>query len=154
MIQLRKVTEKDCELLFRWANDVDVRKNSFNPEYISYEEHVDWFFKMLQERDVLFFIMEVDNKSIGQARINIDKNIGVISYSICKQFRGKGFGKKIIQLVEENISCLKTINKIVAYVKKDNKSSNKIFTKLNYLKEEYEDKNVYCKFIKNKFKEG
>ncbi|WP_048340878.1 MULTISPECIES: GNAT family N-acetyltransferase [Clostridium] len=150
MIQLRKATGEDCEILFQWANDVDVRKNSFNSDYIIYEEHVNWFLKMLQNEKVLFFIMEVDNKSIGQTRINIDKNIGVISYSICKEYRGKGFGKKMIQLVEECISSFKSIDKIVAYVKKDNKSSNKIFTKLNYLKEEYEDKNVYYKFIGNK----
>ncbi|WP_048592110.1 GNAT family N-acetyltransferase [Clostridium massiliodielmoense] len=148
MIKLRKVNEKDCDVLFEWANDIEVRKNSFNANYITYEEHVDWFLKVLENGNVLFFIMEVDNKSIGQIRINIDANIGIISYSIYKEFRGKGFGEKIIQLVEEQISNLKIINKIVAYVKKDNTSSNKIFTKLNYLKEESGDSNLYYKFVR------
>lgn len=90
--------------------------------------------------------MEVDDKSVGQIRVNIDKDIAVISYSICKESRGKEFWEKIIQLVEEHISSLKIINKIVAYVKKDNKLSQKIFTKLNYLKKESEDKSLYYKF--------
>ncbi|WP_158002136.1 hypothetical protein [Clostridium botulinum] len=39
MTKLRKVNEKDCEPLFQWANDKEVRKNSFNTEDIIYEEH-------------------------------------------------------------------------------------------------------------------
>ena len=38
-LYLRTADENDMDLLFQWANDPDVRKNSFHSEPISYETH-------------------------------------------------------------------------------------------------------------------
>ena len=44
---LRKATIEDRDLLFQWANDPLVRKNSFSTAEIAYEEHVDWYNRVL-----------------------------------------------------------------------------------------------------------
>jgi len=38
-IRLRQVTENDCELIWRWANDPDVRNSAFNSDPIPWETH-------------------------------------------------------------------------------------------------------------------
>ena len=43
MLSLRKVNLNDVELIFKWANDPDVRNNSFNTNQIVWDEHVKWF---------------------------------------------------------------------------------------------------------------
>ena len=48
---LRVADWGDVDLLFSWANDKEVRKNSFSSEPICYEEHLAWFRKKYQERD-------------------------------------------------------------------------------------------------------
>lgn len=37
---LRDAVERDVDLLFQWANDESVRKNSFSTQDISYNDHV------------------------------------------------------------------------------------------------------------------
>ena len=45
---LRKATIEDMDLLFQWANDPVVRKNSFSTAEISYEEHTKWYHNLLK----------------------------------------------------------------------------------------------------------
>ena len=42
-MRFRRATQKDCELLWKWANDPVTRDNSFSPAKISWDEHRDWF---------------------------------------------------------------------------------------------------------------
>ena len=42
-LKLRPVQKSDIELIFKWSNDEEVRKNSFHTETIKWEEHVKWF---------------------------------------------------------------------------------------------------------------
>jgi hypothetical protein len=39
MIKLRQASEKDGRLIWKWANDPDVRTVSFSTETFPYEEH-------------------------------------------------------------------------------------------------------------------
>lgn len=42
MVNLRKAEQSDMDLLFEWANDPAVRKNSFRSDPIPYADHVKW----------------------------------------------------------------------------------------------------------------
>ena len=53
---LRKAGWGDADLLFAWANDKDVRKNSFSERQITYEEHKSWFRKKILDRDTQVYL--------------------------------------------------------------------------------------------------
>ena len=53
---LRKATIEDMDLLFQWANDSVVRKNSFSTAEISYEEHMKWYHNLLKREDCMQYI--------------------------------------------------------------------------------------------------
>ena len=79
------------------------------------------------------------NTPIGQIRLNVDYDEAEIGYSIAKEYRGKGYGHKILQLIEELISKeYPKIQKLVAKVKPDNDASNKLFQNEGY------DMRCYC----------
>lgn len=147
MIKLRMTCNKDCDLLFNWANDELVRKNSFNTTYITYEEHSKWFLEMIKSKDILAYIMEYDGVPVGQVRLKITNNQSIVSYSISKKYRGKKFGYKIIKLVEQELYKVREVNKIIAHVKIDNIGSRKIFTKFNYKEQILDNEVVYFKLI-------
>ena len=130
---LREAKEDDVELLFKWANDPVVRKNSFNESLIAYEDHVSWFDEILEDSTVCQFILIDGNIPIGQIRLNINNNEAEISYSIGAEFRGKGYGHKILQLmtevVQENYPEIKTLR---AKVKQGNAASSKLFMSEGY----------------------
>ena len=51
---LRKVTEGDMGLLFKWANDPVVRKWSFNKQPITLEEHKCWFSEKYNDPNTIY----------------------------------------------------------------------------------------------------
>lgn len=125
---LRKAEYSDMDLLYVWANDPVVRENSFKTDAIPYDNHVKWFNKMMEDESVLQFILMNNNTPVGQIRLNVDKDVAEIGYSIAKEYRGKGYGHRIIQLVSSIVNKqYPDIKKLVAKVKPNNIDSNRIF---------------------------
>lgn len=146
-IWIRKCEYKDCEFLYKLANDKLCRENSFNSDFIEYNIHKIWFNKSLKSNDRKIFIVQYMNKDIGQIRMDfIHKNCAEISYSLDKEYRGKGIGTYIVALIKDIIKDkYKNIKVIQGKVKFSNISSRKVFLKNGYLeiKEESFYKYIY-----------
>lgn len=133
MIYLRKADATDVDLLFEWANEPEVRKNSFNSELIDYSVHTKWFNKVLSSDNIEQFILMDDDTAVGQIRININEDEAEISYSIGAEFRGKGYGKRIVKELEEQIkTSYPKIQKLIARVKPSNIASKRVFESEDY----------------------
>lgn len=142
-LRLTEATKDDARLLFDWSNDPLVRENSLNSEPIIWEEHLHWFHSKLQS-DSKIFILSDQNQAAGMIRLDNKGDHFLISYSIDQHHRGKGFGKKIIELGLQKIN---EDSLVKAVVKKENISSVKIFEKLNFEKQDVDDTSVFY-FIK------
>lgn len=135
--ELLLATKDDMDLLFEWANDDEVRKNSFSTAKISYENHVKWFKKLLAREDCKQYIFYVDGVAVGQVRVTIEDEKAEIGYSICASGRGKGYAKKMMQLLTEQLKKdAPWVKTLVAKVKPENIASQKVFLGLEY-KETY-----------------
>jgi spore coat polysaccharide biosynthesis protein SpsF len=141
---LRPATSLDCDQYFEWANDPEVRANSFNQETIPYDAHVRWFYQKLDLKDQLWVLTrtktgmahlnqfgdecDCDHIPIGQIRLQQEQDHTEIHYSIAKEHRGKGNGRRIVQIALSKISTWP----VVAQVKQTNRSSRVIFDKLDF----------------------
>ncbi len=124
----RKATESDSSLLLLWRNDPVVRKNSFNSNPITSEEHSEWLKKCLASVDVEIYLYFIDEEPLGQVRLNYEKDVAIISYSIAEPYRGFGFGREIIRDVELLTQRNHPETKyFIGNVKIDNIASQKIF---------------------------
>lgn len=133
MLVLRDVRTDDRDLLFRWANDPDVRRVSFHSEPIPYEDHVRWFEKLLNSDHVRQFVLEEDAVPVGQVRIDISGEEAEISYSVAAEYRGLGYGNALLRMLHERVRAeYPQIKVLCARVKPDNLSSQKTFEKLGY----------------------
>lgn len=139
--------ESHCDLIYEWVNDDEVRKNSFNNNKIPYKEHVNWYLNKLKNPDCFIYLLANSNKNIGIVRVEKKENENVVSYSIEKQFRGKGYGHKILEKLQDELMKEKRNIVLTAYVKKENSYSIKIFERLNYILVNNDD-NI-MKFEKN-----
>lgn len=136
-LYLRSTELSDVDLYYEWANDPVVRSNSFNTEHIPYESHVNWFNLALQRDDVVLFVLMEDDTAVGQIRLNIKDCVAEISYSISSDFRGKGYGGKIVALIVEKIKTeMHDIKAVRARVKPDNAASLKVFEHEGFAKKE------------------
>ena len=127
-IKLREANINDAELLFNWANDINVRKNSINTELIKWENHLNWFNEKLNSNTSKVFILCDSENALGQIRIDLIDNYWNIDYSVDSKYRGLGLGKKLVQLLIN-----KTVfNNFNAIVKMQNEISIKIFVDLGF----------------------
>jgi RimJ/RimL family protein N-acetyltransferase len=134
ILNLKKAENKDAELIYNWANDLEVRINAVNKEPIIYENHLTWFNNKLKSEETVILIAYLEDIPIGQIRFDKNLTDWQIDYLIDYKYRGKGFGKEIVlegmkkmkELFKENI-------KFTAFVKVNNMASIKVFRKLNYV---------------------
>lgn len=135
VMQIRQVenTSEDCSRVYNLSNDPLVRINSFNSEPIIYENHVKWFNKVINDSDILFFLVFVENDFVGQirfARRCEESKECVISLSITPEYRGKHIGRDFMDLgIIEMKKNWKKIEIVKAEVKCENEASNKLFMK-------------------------
>lgn len=156
-LYLRKANSLDKKIVYEWANDSDTRKNSFNTEPIPWENHEKWYQKIMDsmksketEKSVLFICMDF-MIPVGSVRIDKkEEGIAEISYTVAPDYRGNGYGQKMIILLENEIKKnYPEINILAAEVKNDNLASSRIFEKLEF-KEMFadEEKTTYWRKLK------
>ncbi len=147
---LRNATIEDAQDVFNWRNDPDTRANSFNKDEIDLESHMLWFGKRLGRENTLMYILMNGNKKAGNIRIDIEGTTGEISYMIAPEARGKGYGKKILALLEKTLAETEAGERITALkgsVLKGNKASCKCFIANGYTQSEEEDSYCFTKEI-------
>ena len=143
-LYLRSVTIDDLNLLFEWVNEPAVRKNSFNMNIISMDEHAAWLERVLTDFNTKLYILQEEDTPLGQVRLTYDTNVWQISYSIAPAYRAQGYGKIILQLAENELIRGGHIGEqLYAEVKKDNIASQRIFKKLGYSEVASQHDNAY-----------
>lgn len=133
---LRPANIEDKKLLFEWRNDPVCRANSINTDLITYDMHCKWFLKQLKSKECNIFICMKEDEPIGQIRVNYEEKIGKVSYSVASEYRGRNYGIKMLELLEQEETLFSDIIEFNAVVKQDNVASQKCFEKMGYSKEE------------------
>lgn len=132
--RIRPATLEDCELLFNWVNDPEVRKASFNPNKIEWFDHEKWFERKIHTPDSHILIFEVDKIPVGQIRFDKDNNkCYEIDFSIQKEFRGLSYGTMIIKNGLEYMARIPLEPVVyIGNVRKNNLGSSKAFISNNF----------------------
>ena len=129
-IDIREGTTDDAQLLFYWANETLTRQNSFNPNPIDWNSHICWLKKKLDNPSSKIYLFHMDKEPIGVVRFETDNNT-IIGITVASEKRGQGVGAKILKL-----ACDKfwedSKNNILAYIKKDNVPSIRVFEKAGF----------------------
>jgi RimJ/RimL family protein N-acetyltransferase len=135
VLSFRTPNIDDLELYFAWANDKDVRAQSYNTSIICFEEHKNWFESVLNnDQFMLFVFLNSDCEEVGQVRIQKQSdNQAIIGISLDSRHRGKGYAKEMI-LISSDIFLQSNRNFLLsAYVKVGNLNSKFSFEKAGFL---------------------
>jgi len=132
MLSLRPVETDDCQLLWEWANDPDVRAVSFVPGPIAWDVHVEWFRTKMKDSSVRLFIALEGETPIGQLRYELQGREAVASISLDRAARGKGFGTSVIRLGSRLVFQTLNADVIHAFVKEGNEASLRAFLKAGF----------------------
>ncbi|HEY2990942.1 MAG TPA: GNAT family N-acetyltransferase [Candidatus Binatia bacterium] len=130
---MRRVTEQDCELLWKWANDPTVRGCSFSSEPIAFAEHVAWFSRKLGDPScILYLAINGDSVPLGQVRYECDHGDAQVSVSVDCRFRRLGYGTEMLLVSAREIFADVKVDAIHALVKTGNEASIRVFEKAGY----------------------
>jgi|694.fasta_scaffold125440_3 hypothetical protein len=129
VIKVRIATIKDLKFFYKLRNEAITRSNFFESKYIKNSTHIKWYKKNFKKKSLIFLVGLYKNNKIGIIRFNKRKKNVFISIIIAKKFRNIGFGSIFLKKSEK---FLKEKLKLIALVKKKNKSSKHFFKKNNY----------------------
>ena len=145
---LRKVDFTHEDLLFKWANDNEVRNWSFNKKAISIEDHKEWFMKKINNKNVLMLIFEFNHIPAGLVRFERNKNMAILNYMISNNFRGKKLATKMLKMAANEIKKNWNLIKLKAFTLPDNIPSIKSLERAGFILESSsEEKNCYLLII-------
>jgi len=144
-LKFRKAVEGDLELYYKWANEYQVRIQSFNSDLISLEDHTKWFNEKIKDHRFYFYLFQNEkDEYVGQVRIQITSNSeSLIGVSVDESFRGLGLGSKLLLLATQEYFVQFPNTQISAYIKQENLPSKAIFEKAGF---KYEGMVVYQNF--------
>ena len=134
----RKANFSDSRDLFEWRNDLATRKASIRSNEITWDEHKNWFEKVVASDESILLIFHeenVDSQKIGMTRIDIDE-AGIeaeISINVNPAVRGRGFSVEMVSSTVSNaFNELEQLVIIHAVVREDNLASLKVFEKAGF----------------------
>ena len=135
ILKLTKAEITDINDIFEWRNHPDIRKNFFDSEVITWNDHEKWFNKKLKDQDTTIYIAYYIENKIGTIRFEANESVIKTSIMLNPLFLGKGHGSHVIKLgVQKFIMEKKPDKQIIAEIKKDNIASIKAFQKADFKK--------------------
>lgn len=133
-LTIRRANLNDITKYYEWINDPNVREYSYNSLPVTWEQHEKWFKNKIVDPSFTFFILNnLDNQSVGQVRFEyLHENNFLISISVASEFRGKGYGTKILKQSCDYFTSEYEFVTIHAYIKVENINSKVIFEKAGF----------------------
>jgi UDP-2,4-diacetamido-2,4,6-trideoxy-beta-L-altropyranose hydrolase len=132
-LKLRRVQSQDCRLIWEWANEPETRAVSLSTALIPWEVHQKWFAEHMKSPACLFYLASNSHQAlVGQVRFDIKDVNAVVSVSLAKEARGRGYGAALIRRGSEQCFADSGINLIRALIKPDNGNSVRAFLKAGF----------------------
>jgi ribosomal protein S18 acetylase RimI-like enzyme len=145
-INIQKASMRDADLVYSLRNEKTARKNSLNSKKIELKDHVKWFQKKINIKKNLFYIIKSKNlENIGIVRYDFENVFAYVSINVSKNYRNLGYGAMILKKTEK---LIKRDAILIAFVRKQNINSKKIFTKNKYQMLKSGNQIIFVKIIK------
>jgi len=140
-IFFESIEEHHANLLYEWVNSKSSLKNkkSTNSK-IEFKTHKEWLLKRINSDFAKIWIILLNEKPIGQARLELNQNKEdvFVDIFINSVYRGKGYASKVIKELIIKFKDIFPGKNLKAIVKEDNENSIKLFIKSNFLPLDYD----------------
>lgn len=134
MIKIVKFDEVFLKKSWTWLNDPIIKQMTNTPQF-SKEDQRKWFHTLHGNKKYKIWGITIDHKKIGACGLkNIAKNKAEYwGYIGEKEYWGKGYGKKIIELIEKKAKTI-SIKYIHLSVRQDNIRAVSLYYKAGFKK--------------------
>ncbi len=155
-IKLRKAVIEDSKMILDWRNESTTIPWMGSAQALSFDEHNNWFRKVISDPNCIFFIIESNFKPVGQIRFHLDSsnnNSARVSINITQKMHGKGIASIAFSKGNIFVKEIGFASKIFAHVRQDNIGSIKAMENAGYEKtgniEKHGVKHLVMQYIVN-----
>jgi len=132
-ITLRLADQEDCSVIFNWRNDEQIRVYCFNTSMVEWNDHVQWFYNVLNRDDVVILIGEHHHEPVGLIRFDIKDNVATVSINVSPRWQGHGVAKYLLNQGERWLTNnISSVDELQAHIKSENFRSFNLFEAMNY----------------------
>lgn len=141
---IRYPKRTDLHELWRYINELSKEKTYINlqGEEITLKKEREFLSKTLKRikaGEAVAFVVESNGKIIGISDVNrrerAEKHTAIFGITLAKEFRGKGIGRKLMELVlEETSKKMKDLKLIRLVCFANNKTACKLYESLGFIK--------------------
>lgn len=132
-LEIREADFNDVVPLWRLANDSGVRSNSFNPDPIPFERHLEWYKSKLTSPESCIWIVEFGGTIAAQVRYDrVGDGAAEIDFSVSPALRGRGIGTQALVLSVNLAFERLRVDRVRGVVKKANAASAGAFKKAGF----------------------
>ncbi len=133
--RLRPVGAADAELLLAWANDDEVRRQSFDPAPIPHATHEVWLRARLADPQSLLLVAEdcSTNAPLGLIRFQVEGPTATLSYQLAAEWRGRGLAAPLLLAGTEAVrACFAGLRRVQGQVLATNLASVRAFRRAGF----------------------
>jgi UDP-2,4-diacetamido-2,4,6-trideoxy-beta-L-altropyranose hydrolase len=138
---IRKVTLDDEKILLEWANDPVTRVSAFSRGLITSQTHKKWLQSRLSNEALcrMYIVESPEGEPLGQVRFEFSDAAWVVDYSLSPVFRGRGLGRRLLELALLKLQSEEVDAVVLGQVKVSNLASRRVFESLGFsvLTEDY-----------------
>jgi RimJ/RimL family protein N-acetyltransferase len=131
-VELRAAVPSDAEPVWRWRNDPETRRFSFDPSAIPWDAHQQWFASTLARADRRLYVVVADGAARGVVRLDIAGDAAEVSIHLAPESRGLGVGTAALRAVADLAFSRLGIARLVGSIKPDNRPSLRAFVKAGF----------------------
>jgi RimJ/RimL family protein N-acetyltransferase len=131
---LRLAARSDVGTLFRWRNDPAIVALGTSQRTVTWEEHVAWFDRMLDNERHLLYVVYDGERAAGTVRVDrIESDTAVLAIYLMPPHTGRGLGPQAIRsAVASAFESWPELRRMIAHVRSDNIASLKAFGKAGF----------------------
>lgn len=126
-LAFRPATLADAETIWRWRNDPDTRRSSFDEREIPLAEHRTWFPATLGRPDRRFYIIVLEGTDVGMIRLDRQGTDAIVNVNLAPEWRGRGVGRLALRTLVESAFAEPGLRRLVARMKRLNVGSRRAF---------------------------
>ena len=129
-VTLRQANDRDCEMIWHWRNDPEVRSVALNQEPLAWTTLTDWFYQAQDASNQQVWIIEnAIDQPIGEVCFEIDdrNDQASINMLLDQTNRSRGTGALLIKLAIEQLFATNNVTQVVAQMRSGNIASEKSF---------------------------
>lgn len=132
-VSIKPVRNDDMRMIFEWRNTPALVKLGSSGREVSWEEHCNWFDRVLKSGNMALYIIYNEHDPAGQIRFEKEEDeTYIVTIYLTDQYTGKGIGVISLKMGVEVMLRERPERRFIAFIKDNNEASIAAFSKAGF----------------------